>query len=93
MTLGDVAFWSAVTSPVWGSFAWHTWQLSIRPRLVPRDEIKHMAEVLIAQYSNEALDIVAINEDRAWRRGETFEQGMWRQVGLELQRRGYTISE
>ena len=84
-SLRDWAFWVAVLSPAWGTFAWHMWELSIRPRLIPNEKIKRMADELIAKHGGEAAEVASINEDRAWRRSETFEQGMWRRVRKEIE--------
>lgn len=84
-SFGSVAWTALVTSPVWGTFAWHMWELSIRPWLVPNEKIKRMADELITEHGDEAAEIASINEGRAWRRSETFEQGMWRRVRKEIE--------
>jgi p-aminobenzoyl-glutamate transporter AbgT len=85
--LSNWTFWiSALAVPV-GASAWYVWQLAIKPRLVPRDKIKRMADELEAQHGDDAEDIAFTEEDSAWRRSETFQQGLWHQVRLELYRR------
>jgi hypothetical protein len=85
--LGGLAFWGLVLAVPVGTLAWHTWQLSIKPRLIPRDKIKHMADELEARYGDDAENVAFTEEDSAWRRSETFQQGLWYQVRLELYRR------
>lgn len=75
------------TSPFWGTLLWHTWDLSIRPRLIPVRDIKAAADDLVAKYGPRAEEIAFIEEDRAWRYSETFEQGRWHRVRRELWRR------
>jgi hypothetical protein len=75
------------TSPIWGTLLWHTWDLSIRPRLIPAGDIKAVADDLVAKYGPRAEEIAFIEEDRAWRYSETFEQGRWHRVRRELWRR------
>jgi hypothetical protein len=75
------------TSPIWGTLLWHTWELSIRPRLIPVGNIKAVADDLVAKYGPRAEEIAFIEEDRAWRYSETFEQGKWHRVRRELWRR------
>jgi hypothetical protein len=80
-------FWCLVLAVPVGTLAWYLWQLSIKPRLVPRDKIKRMVDELEARYGDDAEDAAFTEEDSAWRRSETFQQGLWHQVRLELYRR------
>lgn len=63
------------------------WEQSIKPRLLPKDEINKIVDDLISKHGSEAEHIAFIEEDRAWRRSETFEQGKWHRVRKELWRR------
>jgi hypothetical protein len=83
----SVVFWGLVLSVPVGTFAWHTWQISIKPRLFPREKIKRMADELEARHGDGAEDAAFTEEDSAWRRSETLQQGLWHQVRLELYRR------
>jgi hypothetical protein len=87
MAWGSLIFWTLVLAIPVGSFAWHRWELSIKPRLVHRDKIKRIADELEARYGDEAEDAAFTEEDSAWRRSETFQQGLWHQMRLELYRR------
>jgi hypothetical protein len=80
-------FWCFVLVVPVATLAWHLWQLSIKPRLIPREKIKRMAGELVARYGDDAEEAAFTNEDRAWRRSDTLEQGIWHQVRLELHRR------
>lgn len=69
------------------TFVWHFWLLSIKPRLVPMHTITQMADDLEERFGNQAEDVAFTNEDRAWRYSETFQQGLWRRVLRELNKR------
>ena len=66
---------------------WHAWDLSIRPLFVSRAEIRRMADELLARHGPRAEEIAFIEEDRAWRYADTYQQGVWRRVRNELRRR------
>jgi hypothetical protein len=74
-------------SPAWATLVWHLWMVAIKPRLIPRERIIRMADELRIEYGEAAEDVAFTYEDRAWRRSETLEQGIWHQVRLELYRR------
>ncbi|MBZ3692081.1 hypothetical protein [Phyllobacterium calauticae] len=75
-------------SPIWGTLLFHAWEASIKPWLVPRDEITDMADALVARHGAFAGYQAWIEEDYAWRRGDMVRQGVWRRVRRELRRRG-----
>ena len=79
--------WVIALSPAWGTFLWGFWQQSVLPRLIALAEIKAEADGLIAQYGSRAEEIAFIEEDRAWRYSQTFQQGKWHRVRKELWRR------
>ncbi|ATN32983.1 hypothetical protein ACO34A_04105 [Rhizobium sp. ACO-34A] len=68
-------------------FLWMEWQGRIRPMFIPRAEIKRMADELLEKHGERAEEMAFIEEDRAWRYSQTFEQGKWRRVRKELERR------
>jgi hypothetical protein len=78
--------WVVGTFPIWGTLLWHIWDLSIRPRLIPVGDIKALADDMIANHGPRAEEIAFIEEDRAWRYSETFEQGKWRRVRKHIER-------
>lgn len=85
----DVLWWLIVgvcTAPMWGSFVWVIWEGSIRPRLIPASEIEAEARSLLARWGDRAAEMAFIEEDRAWRYSETFEQGRWHRVRLMIDR-------
>lgn len=63
------------------------WQGRIRPMFIPRAEIKRMTDELLEKHGDCAEETAFIEEDRAWRYSQTFEQGKWRRVRKELERR------
>jgi hypothetical protein len=87
MAWGSWIFWAVALAVPVGTSAWYVWQLSIKPRLVSRDKIKRMANELEMRYGDGAENAAFTEEDSAWRRSETFQQGLWHQVRLELYRR------
>ena len=66
---------------------WHTWDFRIRPLFIPKVEINAIVDDLIAKHGPRAEEMAYIEEDRAWRYSDTFEQGKWRRVRRELWRR------
>jgi hypothetical protein len=78
--VGLVAFAGAVFLSV-------EWQGRIRPLLIPRAEIEKLVDELIEKHGERAEEFAAIEEDRAWRYSQNFDQGKWRRVRKELERR------
>jgi hypothetical protein len=74
-------------SPIWGALVWMVWAGLIRPRMVPEQEIRRLADDLSAQYGDGAEETAALEEDRARRRLELYEEMKWRRIRRELRRR------
>jgi hypothetical protein len=74
------------TVPIFGSLVWVIWEGSIRLRLIPAAEIEAEARRLIDRWGDRAAEMAFIEEDRAWRYSETFEQGRWHRVRLMIDR-------
>ena len=72
-------------SPAIASLCWQIWNLYCRPRMVPHDRVLQMAQALFTQHGIEALEHAATAEDRAWQRGDLFEQGLWYRIKLQLE--------
>jgi len=87
MIFGSAFVVALATLPIWGTLVWHIWELAIRPRLIPAEIVQQLADKLIALHGPQAEEMAFIEEDRAWRYSETFEQGKWRRVRRELWRR------
>ena len=88
-TLKDVLFWLAIgaaTAPIWGALLWELWEGGVQPRLVPRAEIDSLAAAMLARHGDRAEEMAFIEEDRAWRYSESFEQGKWRRVRKRVER-------
>lgn len=83
----EIAVWAVCLSPVWGTLLWCVWEGSVRPRLIPRQEILAEADRLWAQDRERAFELACIEEHAAWHRSETFEQGRWRRIREEIMRR------
>lgn len=85
----DVLFWVAIgaaTAPIWGAFLWELWDGGVRPWLIPRAEIDALSAAMLTRYGNRAEEMAFIEEDRAWRYSESFEQGKWRRVRKRIER-------
>ncbi len=67
--------------------AWSIFQRRIRPLFIPGEDIRAIAAALEARHGDGAITYARIEEDRAWRYCRNFEQGRWRLVGGELERR------
>lgn len=73
-------------SPVWGSLLWVIWDLDIRPRLIPKAAIEAEAKAMLARWGERAAEMAFIEEDRAWRYSDGFEQGRWHRVRVTIER-------
>lgn len=87
LTLAGRALFFLAVSPVVDAIGWEVWQGLIRPRLIPESEIAAIADELVLRYGDRAEEIAFINEDRAWRYSDSFEQGKWQRVRLKLEGR------
>lgn len=81
VTLGIL---SMTTFPIWGALALEVWLGLIKPRLIDKVEIEALATVLVERYGSRAAEMAFIEEDRAWRYSDSFEQGKWKRVRLHL---------
>lgn len=82
-------FWTGAAvclSPIWGALLWELWAGGIQPRLVPQAEIDALAAAMLDQHGHRAEEMAFVEEDRAWRYSESFEQGKWRRVRKRLER-------
>ena len=64
------------------------WQFRVKPLRIPASEIEATVDSLIAQHGERADEVAYLNEHRAWHDSNLSEQGKWRRVREELQRRG-----
>ncbi len=86
--LKQVLSWIAIgvaTSPIWGAFLWELWEGGIRPKLIPEAKIDALAAAMLARHGDRAEEMAFIEEDRAWRYSESFEQGKWRRVRKRIE--------
>ncbi len=81
VTLGILAM---TTFPIWGALALEVWLGVIRPRLIDQAEIDALATDLVLRHGSRAAEMAFIEEDRAWRYSDSFDQGKWKRVRLHL---------
>ena len=87
--LKQIILWVAIgaaLAPVWATFLWELWEGAVRPHLIPRGEVERLAAAMLARYGESAEEIAFIEEDRAWRYCDSFEQGKWRRVRRRIGR-------
>jgi hypothetical protein len=72
--------------PIWGSLLWELWEGSIRPLLIPHTEIDALSVAMLVQHADRAEEMAFIQEDRAWRYSDSFEQGKWRRIRKTIER-------
>ena len=78
--MAEAAIWAICLFPIWGSLLWELWEGSIRPLLVPHEEIDALSVAMLVQHADRAEQMAFMEEDRAWRYSDSFEQGKWRRV-------------
>lgn len=66
---------------------WEIWQGILRPRLMGRAVLNRLVDEMLTKHGERAEDMAFTMEHRAWYDSDTFEQGKWRRVRKELQRR------
>jgi hypothetical protein len=74
------------TAPIWGTLIWFLNELYIRPLLIPKAEIKRLAYELKRSRPADPVEAAFEEEENAWYRSDTFEQGKWRRVKRFLDR-------
>ena len=83
----NIIWWcivGAVMSPIWGSLLWFICEGYIRPARIPKEEIEALAEEMRRRNPTDPEDAAFTEEQAAWYRSETFEQGKWRRVRRHL---------
>jgi hypothetical protein len=79
----DLLWWMCMglgSAPAWGTLLWTIWEHQIRPLLIPFERIEAEAAQLIACYGQKASEIAEIQQDRAYRYANPFEQARWQRV-------------
>lgn len=85
----DGLWWTLLvlgTAPAWGTLIWFLNELYIRPLLIPKAEIERMADVLRLSHPANPAEAAFTEEQNAWYRGETYQQGKWRRIRKLLMR-------
>lgn len=72
-----------VTVPIWGTALWELYQFRIRPHLIPHEEINQIVAEMMRRPDPQHAAL--LEEEAAWHRGDSFEQGKWRRVRKALQ--------
>ena len=72
-----------VAAAIWG---WDEGDFRARPMFISRAEIGRMADELDERYGTRAEEVAFIEEEKAWRRAESYQQGVWRRVRKQLRR-------
>lgn len=75
---------AAAMSPIIIGLGWSIFEGSILPRLIPRAEIVTLADDFLRRYPDNPEYAAFIEEQAAWFRSQTFEQGKWRRVRIEI---------
>jgi hypothetical protein len=86
LKVAKAAIWALCLFPIWGSLLWELWEGSIRPLLIPHTEIDALSVAMLVQHADRAEQMAFIQEDRAWRYSDSFEQGKWRRVRKTIER-------
>lgn len=74
-------------SPIVLAVGWVIYDMEIRPRLVPRAEIEAMADEVMRKHPEDPEEWAFMEEESAWYRSHTFEQGKWHRVRKVIRRR------
>ena len=85
----DIFGWILVivcTAPIWGTLVWFLNELYVRPLLIPIAEIERLADELRRSHPDDPAAAALNEEQNAWYRSETYEQGKWLRVGQFLAR-------
>jgi hypothetical protein len=85
----DGLWWTLLvlgTAPAWGTLVWFLNELYIRPLLIPKADIERLADELRRNHPTDPAEAAFTQEQNAWHRSETFEQGKWRRVKRFLDR-------
>lgn len=82
--------WIALVSvgvPALGALGFQLYRFCYLPLRIPRAEIQRLADEIARDHPDDP-DLAAFREEEtAWYRGETVEQGKWRRVRRALRRR------
>ena len=85
--LRNNAFWMIAVAPAIIALVWHLYELVVLPALISRKEIRELATTLILLHQDHAAQYAYELELQAWKDSETAEQGKWRRVRREINRR------
>lgn len=69
-----------------GLVAWGIWIDSIKPRLIPHEDIDREADTIIASYADPELEAFSRHE-RAWYDSDSAQQTYWRRVRKSVRKK------
>jgi beta-galactosidase/beta-glucuronidase len=74
-------------SPIVLGVGWAVVEISILPRLIPRDEIERLADLVMRDHPDDPEGFAFMEEHAEWFRSHTVEQGKWHRVRKTIRRR------
>lgn len=74
-------------APIVLGIGWVVWEFTIAPMMIPRAEINRIADQIMRDHPKDPQEWAFMEEESAWFRSHTVEQGKWRRVRRELRRR------
>ncbi|MFN4009866.1 MAG: hypothetical protein ACK4K8_07925 [Pannonibacter sp.] len=74
-------------SPVVLGVGWVIYEGAVLPRFVPRAEIEAMADEVMRRHPEDPEEWAFMEEESAWYRSHTVEQGKWHRVRKVIRRR------
>jgi hypothetical protein len=74
-------------SPMIFAFGYIAYEGHIRPALISKGEINHLADEITQRHPDDPQEAAYWEEYAAWHRSESFEQGKWRRVRKLLRER------
>ena len=87
MPIEAIIFCAVVLGPAVIAFIWVMWEGWVLAELIPKSEIVALVDELVEEYGDRAAEVAANREYEAWYRSELTDQGRWRRVRLEIDRR------
>jgi hypothetical protein len=67
-------------SPIVIGIGWEIVEGSLLPKLIPHKEIERLADDLIRRYPSDPQEAAFVEEQAAWCRSKSYDQGKWHRV-------------
>jgi hypothetical protein len=84
--VAKAAIWAICLFPIWGRFYGSSGKGAFGLASVSRTEIDALSAMMLARHGDSAERMAFIEEDRAWRYSDSFEQGKWRRIRKTIER-------